>query len=246
MNGLDDEDLLFANMVNQHSDEIRKNAVKNSVGKEEVQYNQTKKKNSDKWRTALVAVMLVSSIMVGVMGYSATHKNVDTASNSVSYTKEDKQEIDEKINEYIKLMDKNGPEETRIEIVTGHNDDNPSDPYVDYYTGVLVNDVVEASKLDRGVLEARCALIAAYNVINETCREKQFDKVFNSLKKNEKFRNNTETGSLGSFNFDDSIENIWQMLGYKDEEDFYKNAREDARTFNAVVKNMESKDGKRL
>lgn len=241
----DDEELVFMNMVNNHSSEINNNALNNSLDKREVPYNQKKKKNTGKWRTAVVAVTIVAMAICGKIGYDMDKKQANDNNIGISYDRSNQQEIDSKIEEYTKLMDIDGPEETKIKIITGRNDDNPSDPFVDFYAGVLVDNLVNASRLEDPWLEVMCVSVAARDIINEPCRKEQFDKVFSGLRRREEFRNNAENDRLGKFNFDDSVD-FWQMLGYENEEEFDKNAKNDIDYVYTIIKGMESKNGKRM
>lgn len=227
LNEMDTEELIFAKMVNDHHDEIRKNILANSLKQEEIQYNRKKNVNSKKWRDAVIAILIVITLLYG------GKKVVDALETK---------DVDQRISYYYSVMDHSRDYDKNQGSIENFVKENPdsskhSDPIVSYEPwnqDNFVNYVVEASKADNPVTEVRCALIAAYNVINEQFREEQFNILFNKLKTNEEFINNT--------GFDVDKTDIWQMLGYKDRMDFQLNARKDTKELELI--NKRSNNGK--
>ena len=222
-----DDMLLFGDIVNKHHDDVVRKSMGKSLEPEEKKYTETKKVPSQKWRKALIAALLVASLS---LGGAKVAQAIETA------------EVAERINYYQSVMNSSDNAEKNkhsIENFVGYNYRDGNDYIVSYEpwnNENFVNYVLDASKSQNPVTEVRCALIAAYRVINEPYREEQFKKLFDKIKDNEEFINRT--------GFDGSRENIWQMLGYKDIKDFQENARKD--TKNLYLAEKEGKNGKRM
>ena len=217
-----DDMLLFGDIVNNHHDEVMKKSMGMSLVQEEVKYNETKKVPLKKLRRALIIALMILALSLG------TIKFVHAMNTS---------EVNEIIGYYQSMMDSTnvaGENDHSIENFVKYNYAKGNDPVVSYdawNNENFVNYILEASRADNPVTEVRCALIAAYKVINEPYREDQFDILFKRIRNNEEFIKNT--------GFDGSKDNIWQMLGYKDMKDFQENARKDTKDIY-----LTEKDGK--
>jgi len=241
INDFDAEELIFAKMVNEHSHEIHKKALDKSLMQDEEKYTKKKKVSSSKWRDAIITLAIIGVILgSGVKLVDAlTESNTSVGNSYGSINKIDKdidKEIDEKIEEYSRIMGMKGPSDTQIEVFQSHNFNNPRDPNVDYNYYNFKNDIITASRGDDPVTEVRCALIAAYKIINEPYREGSFGALFSYLKESEEFANNT--------GFDLEKDNIWQMLGYNNMEEFQLHAREDTKVLREIY--VRSSNGKRM
>ena len=188
------------------------NVKSKSMEQEEVKYATRKKVSSVKRRNAIVAALLVVSLTFGGI------KMANAA---------EKAEVGNRISYYQSIMDSTDkPDQNNrsIENFVSYNYMQGNDPIVSYEywnNDNFYNIIMEASTMENPDVEVRCALIAAFRVINEPYREKQFKILFDKIKNNEEFINNT--------GFDRNKENIWQMLGYKNMEDFQENARKDTK-----------------
>lgn len=224
-----DDDLVFAEIVNRHHDDVRRQALLSSLVKEEVRYNKKEKVKLKKLRTAIIVFLIFVTLLFG--------------SKKVVYGLETK-DIDLRVRYYYSIMNYStdpGKSQTRIENFVGINHDSSkiNDPIVSYESWNnenFLNYVVEASRYDDSLVEIRCALIAAYNVINDPFIEDQFNILLNRLKNNEEFINNS--------GLDLNKDNIWQVLGYEDRMDFQMNARKD--TKDMLLENKRSNNGKRM
>ena len=198
-----------------------------SMEQEEIKYTSRKKVSSMKKRKAIVAALLVASLTFGGI------KMANAAETA---------EVGSKISYYQSIMDSTDkPDENNrsIENFVSYNYIQGNDPIVSYEywnNDNFYNIIMEASAMENPDVEVRCALIAAFKVINEPYREKQFKILFDKIKNNEDFINNT--------GFDGNKENIWQMLGYKDMEEFQENARKDTKEL--YITEKDGKNGKRM
>ncbi len=198
-----------------------------SMEQEEVKYTVRKKVSSVKRRNAIVAVLLVASLTFGGIKIANAKETA---------------EVGGRINYYQSIMDstdKPDGNNRSIENFVSYNYTQGNDPIVSYEywnNDNFYNIIMEASAMENPSVEVRCALIAAFKVINEPYREKQFKILFDKIKNNEEFINNT--------GFDGNKENIWQMLGYKDMEEFQENARKDTKEL--YIAEKDGKNGKRM
>ena len=234
---LDNEEFLYAMKAEKNKEEIRRKALGNSLSKETTPYGKKKKVANNKLRDGIIAVAIVVVTLVSGVKLVDAVTGPDVGFNAaVSDTKIEKtidQEIDKKIQEYEKAMGIYGGEDTRIEVFRSRNDKNPNDPNVDYDYYNFTNDIIDASRAEDPETEVRCALIGAYKVINEPYRESCFNILFDNLKEQEEFINNTGFDMSGD---------VWKMLGYKDREDFQLHAREDTKMLKTI--NSRSNNGK--
>lgn len=224
LNDFDSEELLFAKMVNEHSHEIHKKALDNSLAQKPVQYGEKKKVSSNKWRDAIITLAIISVVLgtsVKVVG-ALTGNETIVNSKSTPFSTVDSDisdDIDKKISEYYKMMNMYAPRDTQIEVFEGHDYNDTHNPKVSYDDYNLYKNIVNASEEYNPLTEVKCALYAACKIIREQYREEKFDILFNKLKSDDAFINNT--------GYDMNKDNIWQMLGYKDLNDFYKNVVKD-------------------
>jgi len=258
INKLDFEDEEALRMINALSnkkldDKNYQKALNESTKQEEIKYENTRKLNIRGLSLAAIGVAIIASFWCGyIRGSKSAEEKIYNTSVVIEITDETSKEIDNKIDDYMKKMGTDGPRDTRIAVKLPFDPNNPGDAYgeafFDYFPGILLRDIIEASKCDNPIIEVRCALIAAVKIINKPYIEENFNKIFDNLKEDEEFRNSTTLNNLG-FYFGDDVTNIWQMLGYDDMEDFYKNARSDTKEIMSIMNNnydVRSNNGKRM
>lgn len=195
-------------------------AHKKSTTGVRVEYKPKKKKI----RTRFVALALCSVALIGSFALFSKDKQVTShdLDETVAITIVDGNEVldvDKTIAAFQKLMDNTGPERYRIENAYEYNANN-HEANVDYNPGTLHKLIINAA--EDSEIKARCAILAAYKVINEPYRQEQFDKLFGDIAGNQELASALPqimgTGSWNSY---------LRSLGYESESD-YNNAERQA------------------
>ena len=233
-NPFDDENEELFRMVNGEGIDLDDN-IKTSMQPGRIQYGKKKKINNKRVRRAIIIVTLIATMTAaGVLGAAIGKADITDGNVLISNSPENKEYIDQRISYYEKILGASGDIGVRIENTYGRNPQT-GDLNVDYNIGNLTKQIIKASDISE--VEARCVIIASYNIINAPCRKEVFDKVFSSLSKNEDIINDGSKAYL--YNGKD----IYDALGYSNENEFKMNAREDTKTINAVEQYLQN--GKR-
>lgn len=204
-------------------------AYLNSTSKEEKEYKPKKKKISVKFITfAVCSIALIGSFVLLIRGCAPIKTTTMDESTAITLVEKDEvDDVDELIEAYQTLMDSNGPIEYRIENAYEYNEKN-HEANVDYNYGTLYNVIVDASQDSEK--KARCALLAAYNVVNEPYREEVFDRLFASIQKNEEV-----AATLPSFMKAGSWDNFIKVLGYEGVKEYNNNERKNIKKLSEEI-----------
>lgn len=205
------------NMVNGNSNNARtatENAKRMSRSRNKIGYGKNKKKqNKNKIKIAITSIALIATILATSLGAKTA---IDNFKISV--------DVDRTITQYSQMMDyQSGPDNAIETICEGRledrNDLNPkSEPYVDYtYSNIenLSNHLVEAAKVSE--LDTRCAIIAAYNIINETYEN---DVIGKALAKA-----STKQDETANYKLPNSSQELLEKLGYENWQEYHDNER---------------------
>lgn len=220
----DMEALNIANRRNKVIENYNKGLEK-SITKTKLTYKTRKKQAVEKVKKAIVTTVLIGTALSVAIGYNVgIVKGSELDINLPGIETEYEKNIDDKVEEYKKLMDMYADKETRIETSYGRNQDN-TDVNVDYTDeniDNLANHFINAGNVSE--IELRCAILAAYNVINEPFRESVINRGI--IRAREKEQNdpilNTVNPLLGN-----NIEQMLQNLGHDNIQDYHKNERKD-------------------
>lgn len=178
--------------------------IDNSINKKPIDYGTKKGKSRNKVKTAIVSVLCAAVIFTSGM---AVHK-ISTSPK--------KDFINSRVDYYYEMMNHTGEEGKRIENSYQYRADNES--YVDYSISPLIDYIVDASKISES--EVRCAILAAYIVINEPYREEIFDKTFAAIARDKQL-----CESLPSYLTMSSWKAYINSLGYNNTTEYNNNER---------------------
>lgn len=220
----DMEALNIANRRNKVIENYNKGLEK-SITKPKLTYKERKKQAVEKVKKAIVTTVLIGTALSVAIGYNVgIVKASSTDFNLPGIETEYEKNIDDKINGYIKAMDMYADKKTSIETSYGRNQDN-TDVNVDYTEqniDNLADHFINAGNVSE--IELRCAILAAYNVINEPYRESVINRgiIRAREKEQEDPLLNTVNPLLGN-----NIEQMLHNLGHDNIQDYHKNERND-------------------
>lgn len=218
-------ELPFEKIVNQNSENVRRKyeeAYQRSSNVPKQKYERKKKtKNKYQLNRAIVIIALVSTMAVSTgITQQITAKHIEN-NNVVISTSIADNNIDEKIEQYEKLMNMYSDEGNKIEIQTGRNNDEPT---VYYNTDNLAKHLVEAAKTSES--ETRCAIIAAYNIINAPYRNETISEALTKASTNQEENSNYEIPS--------TAKKFLEELGYENWEEYNSNERDNIKNLKAA------------
>lgn len=234
-----DERELF-NMVNNHSDEARRQEQErqmfqmvnnNSERRDrlyESSHSQTKistknmrrkKQNKNKLKIAITSVALAATILLGSIGVTKGVQHLDA-----------KFDINQTIAEYIQMMDQNSGPENSIETNYGMHhelieleDGKKESKYINYadYTTKnidnLTRHLVEAA--NKSEKDFRCALIAAYNIVNFSCEDLVFSQALPKA--------NAQQDENAAYKIPGTVEELLEEYGHENWNEYHNNERKD-------------------
>ena len=227
---MNNNDELFFDIVNsKERREILQKGIntytndEQSINKPKLAYREQKNKKRNQVSRAIVAIALAGiSLISATLATTVTKKAIDSNNAVVSITKETKNEIDEKIDYYENLMNGYSDAENRIETHLGRNENN--ELTVGYNSTNLAKHIINASQISEA--EARCVIIAAFNIINEPYRDNVISSAFNTAKEQ-------VTGYTSDL-ISNGTEQFLETLGYEDWENYRKNERKNIKELYTV------------
>ena len=166
MNKFDQENDKLFNTVNRNAYQQKEINYARSQSEERIKIRKEKKKVRDKKRKqAIITILTIVTLTSTALATNVITTNTIEKNNAVISIEESKDIIDEKIKTYQNLMGMNSDAENQIEVMTGRNFNSTTyEPIVYYKPETLAKHIAEAGKISES--EARCVIIAAYNIIN--------------------------------------------------------------------------------
>lgn len=147
-------------------------------------------------------------------------------------------QIDEKINSYMRKMNSEGSGDKKIETYLGRRNGEALVDYTKENIENLANQIIEASRVSQS--EMRCVVLAAYKIINEPYREEVFNKAF--YKVQEILRDNPDVPyTIASY----SWESYLKSLGYENTTEYNNEERKEIKNM-AKEELREIKGGKQV
>ena len=222
-NSIDDFD--FTEIVNKHSDEMKhrsleetyESAYERSTSNKEIKMGKKKIGLREAANIAITAIAIFATLFTA--GRIAVERipRLFGTKPAISHTVSD--EIDDKIDYYYKMMNHTGDFERQIERAYSYNG-KTKEANVDYLPGNFIKNVVEAS--DKGEIEVRCVLLAAFKIINDPYIEEQFDFMLKHVSSDEEYKEAVANCPILRAS---SWEELLEILGYKNTEDYNDNER---------------------
>ena len=221
------QDMEALNLANRRNKVMTQynNGLEKSIEKPKLSYKERKKQKIEKVKKAIVTTVLVGTALTIAIGYNVgivkgSEININIPGIETEYEKN----VDDKINGYMKAMDMYADKKTSIETSYGRNENN-TDVNVDYTDENIENladHLINAGNVSE--IELRCAILAAYNVINEPYRESVINRgiIRAREKEQEDPLLNTVNPLLGN-----NIEQMLHNLGHDNIQDYHKNERND-------------------
>ena len=240
MDKLDNETNELINIVNRNAEQKRKEAYEKSIQNENIKKIQYQKRKQRKQKAKIkqaIAVILTIATLTSTVAltnhFTSTHYEDN---NAIISTVEASDIINQKIEQYEKLMNMYSDKENSIETVVGRDFNTQNyEALVSYNENNLANHINEAAKVSE--TEARCVIIAAYRIINEPYR----DTVINSAL--------SKASSMQEDNYNYKIpENTQKFLeqqGYENWEEYNMNERNNIKELYAIEQhiNIENRKG---
>ena len=207
-NAADNEAIRVANK------EDLERAKKLSQSNQKIKYNNLKRK--------IIAIGFAISTIIGASAYTVGRITGYNKGYGDSYHNdiEAKNEVDELIDKYYNLMENYADESTRIQ-------DGPKEDVTGKYVkGYDVDRIVDylGRAASKSELEARCALISAYKVIFDNCKEEVLEETFRRLAANEKYASTISENC--DYLLSGDLKEVLATLGYDNLDDYKMNERQ--------------------
>ena len=189
------------------------NAKEKSTIRAEIRRENSKKRKQDRRRTT-IALLLAGSTLISLYSLSKNNGKINNPITIVKEQLEESQRINEIILNYQKMMNM----DSKYAIETFSSRDENYEPIV-FYDEKNINNlatvITNAAKISEE--EFRCAVLAAYKIINEPYREEILNKGFKRANENQE-----ET----TFKIPASIQEYFETLGYEDIQEYDNNERQ--------------------
>lgn len=187
-------------------------AKERSTIRTEIRRDNSKKRKQDRRRTT-IALLLAGTTLVSLYSLSKNNVKINNPITIVSEQLEESKRIDISISNYQKMM--NIDSEYPIESFSSRDENyEPLVFYDEKNINNLATVITNAAKISEE--EFRCAVLAAYKVINEPYRQEILDKGF------KKANENTEETA---FKIPASIQEYFETLGYENIQEYNNNER---------------------
>jgi len=211
--------------IERYSNVRDKSVIRAQIRRESVEKRKHSKNNR---RKAIIALLLAGTALASTY---AIAKNIEIKNpiTSISQSIEESNRIDDIISNYQKMMNIDG--EYAIESFNSRDENN--EPLV-YYNDQNINNLVTVitTAAEKSEEEFRCAVLAAYKIINEPYREKVLDEAFKQA--------NAEQEET-AFSIPTSTQEYLEILGYEDLEDYNNNERKNIKALEKTEIKMEGR-----
>lgn len=201
-------------------------ALERAKNKSKGAYREKKFKKRNQINKSIIAVVLASTAIISIYNSAKGTKTIMNSKNAIVHVdNETKDEVDERINYYEKLMNMYSDKDNRIENSYGRNSQN-NDVIVDYNANNLAKHIVNASQISES--EMRCAILASYKIINSPYVNETLNKAFLIAKDDENMSGYSkeliENGTKG----------FLENLSYENWEEYQKNERNSIKDLKAL------------
>lgn len=201
-------------------------ALERAKNKSKGAYREKKFKKRKQINKSIIAIVLASTAFISIYNSVKSTKAVMNSKNAIVHVdNETKDKVDERINDYEKLMNMYSDKNNRIENSYGRNSQN-NDVIVDYNVNNLAKHIVNASQISES--EMRCAIIASYKIINSPYVNEILNKAFLIAKDDENMSGYSkeliENGTKG----------FLEKLSYENWEEYQKNERNSIKDLKAL------------
>ena len=208
-----------------YGDTLERSVIRSTVRK-----SGSRKKVIKAVKIRLAAAVLALTAAVALTNYAVkNHSKIDNPITAITETIENNKRIDEKIKDYEKIMGRK--QEFEIES-SNSKDENYKD--LVYYDEQNINNLVtvitEASK--KSEEETRCAVLAAFRIINEPYREEVLNEAFKQININQEETN---------FTVPNTLNNYLEKLGYTNLEEYRNNERKNIKSLEQTEIKTEGK-----
>lgn len=225
MDKYEQENQEIINIINNNATRKRAEAYLNSKSEKKIIHKPQKRKNRQSHIKQALAVILTIATITSTAAITHTiTTNILENNNVIISTAESKDVINDKIEAYEKLMNMYSDKENSIEIYVGRNFNTPKyEANVDYNINNLTKHIVEAAK--KSEVETRCAIIAAYRIINEPYRDKVIGTALSKASAMQEEYN---------YKIPESSEEFLEQQGYETWDDYNMNERNNIKDLYAV------------
>ena len=203
-----EENKTLQNGITMYTNSLNKSVIRSKVRK-----NSSRKKIRKNFNRKLIGTTLAIITLISIATIGKGNINLINPIAAITSTIETSKKIDEIIKNFQNIMEKN----QKYEIESSNSMDENYNKLV-YYDENNINNLVtvitEAAK--NSEQEARCAILAAYKIINAPYREEVLNEAF---KKANSIQQET------NFSIPSSLEEYLEKLGYSDLEDYNNNER---------------------
>ena len=211
-------------------------AAERSFNKPPRRYNQRKKQKYIQIKRSIAAIALAVTMTTSLgIGSLVTSKIIDN-NNAVISTSVAKDVINEKIENYTKLMNMYSDRENRIEIQSGRDYFDTNEEIVYYNEENLAKHITEAAKTSE--IETRCVILAAYKLINEQYRDEIIGKALNIASGNQ--------NEISNYTIPDTTEKLLENAGYSNWEEYNDNERNNINDLYAAEQYVQTTNRKGL
>lgn len=223
--------------ANQEYEEAKRKAYEKQKKAFEIK---RKKQRQAQIKRAITTIALATTLAAGSFSIAANAKNDNKIEQppkpSVFTSIAADNYIDNKISNYKKEMDNYSGPNNSIETFIEYYNNEAQVKYTEKNLENLANKIVEAANISES--EARCVIIAAYNIINEPYRDEVIEKAFEKADKIQKSNENQ------TYNYDipKSTNEFLRSLGYDNWEEYHNNERESIKETRAIEETIGGKN----
>ena len=223
------------NIINNNSKNVlnkKEEAFQKSINKNEIKYAPKRKKQPKvNIKLAITSIILIGTISITLIE-NDKFKNFLTDHIYTPIVNVLNDPIDKKIEAYQKAMDMYSDKSNSIETYLGRLNDEEKVSYEYQNINNLANHLIQAS--NKSEIDTRCAIIAAYKIINEPYRDEVLGKAF--LIANQKLEDNN------TFDIPATTNEFLEKLGYENWEEYHKFERENIKLLNSIKENVGGKN----
>lgn len=222
------EDLQLEKILEQNHKNARQKyeeAYQRSESNQRIKYGQKKNRNKTKLKIAITSIALVAAMALTAGVSSKLTTSYINNNNAIISTSIASDEVDDTIDKYGKLMNMYADKENSIETYLGQTENyEPKVDYTENNIDNLANHLINSAKVSES--ETRCAIIAAYKIINIPYRDEVLGK---ALAKASAIQDENS-----NYKIPNNTKELLEKLGYENWEDYNINERANIKDLKAA------------
>ena len=219
--------------INDNANLARERAERESRRQERERAKREKQqRKKDIIKKAIITISLIATLTSTVAITKHITNEVTDFNNAIVSSREERQDINEKINEYTALMRNYDDPENSIETYLGRIEINGKDEAKVDYTYQNINNLrkhlLNAANISE--TEVRCVIISAFNIINETYQNDVINQALRGLQEKQ--------DEKAVYRLPANTQELLESLGYENWEEYRMNERNNIIDFEAIANHI--------